>query len=364
LQIPVETATWSEFELLDSGKGQKLERWGKKIFVRPEPKALWRKASPELWDKADAVCDENERWRTSPGNFELTWEGIKFGLHASQESKHLGLFPEQEPHWRYLKNNLKPDDRVLNLFAYTGAATLIPASIGCKVTHVDASRPSVDWARENAKRNNMEAAPIRWIVEDAMTYLRREEKRGSRYEAILLDPPSFGRGPKGELWKIENIADLIDACAKVLSEKPRLVLLTMYNLEASALSLANLLQTDKLKGVAGNFEIQIGELALQEQPTPNRLPTPTLQKGDISALSRIDRGSAATKETPQGTREGNNRQGSAPYPAVAQGRQFAEGEGSQGAAPNLIPPPIGRGPGGGFLPRHLPLSLYGRASWH
>lgn len=263
----MESPHWNQFELLDSGEGQKLERWGQKIFVRPEPKALWRKANSSLWGKADAVCDENEVWKKSPGSFELTWEGVKFGLHMSQESKHLGLFPEQEPHWRFLKNNLKPNDRVLNLFAYTGAASLVPASVGCKVTHVDASRPSVDWARENAKRSGLEAAPIRWIVEDALTYLRREEKRGSRYEAILLDPPSFGRGPKGELWKIEAIAELIDACARVLSEDPRLLILTMYNLEASALSLANLLQTNKLTGMAKNFQLQVGELALREHPS-------------------------------------------------------------------------------------------------
>lgn len=259
--ISVKSASWGDFELLDSGDGQKLERWGRKVFIRPESKALWRKSNPAAWQKADAICDSNEIWRTSPGSFELAYEGLKFGLHSSQESKHLGLFPEQEPHWRLLKETLRPDDRVLNLFAYTGAATLIPASLGCKVTHVDASRPSVEWARENAKRNAMEAAPIRWIVEDAMTYLRREEKRGSRYEAILLDPPSFGRGPKGELWKIEQIADLIDQCARCLSDKPRLMLLTMYNLEASALSLANLLKTDTL---AAKSEIQVGELALKE----------------------------------------------------------------------------------------------------
>jgi len=266
--ITVQSTAWDQFQLLDSGDGQKLERWGKKVFVRPEPKAMWRKSNPALWTKVDALCDHNEIWRQSPGSFELEWEGVKFGLHASQESKHIGLFPEQEPHWRFLKDNLKKDDRVLNLFAYTGAASLIPASVGCKVTHVDASKPSVEWARENAKRSGMEAAPIRWIVEDAMTYLKREEKRGSRYEAILLDPPSFGRGPKGELWKIEAIADLIDQCARVLSDDPRLLILTMYNLEASALSLANLLKTDSLRG----GQIEVGELALRQKDSDRTLP--------------------------------------------------------------------------------------------
>jgi len=220
-----------------------------------------------MWSKADAMCDENEVWKTSPGNFQLEYNGIKFGLHASQESKHLGLFPEQEPHWRFLTQHLKAGDRLLNLFAYTGSASLIAAKAGAKVTHVDASRPAVDWARDNAKLSGMEDAPIRWIVEDAMNYLRREEKRGSRYEAILLDPPSFGRGPKGELWKIEKIAELIDACAAVLSDTPRLMILTMYNLEASALSLANLLKTPKLSA-----SVDVGELVLPEAASGRALP--------------------------------------------------------------------------------------------
>jgi len=264
----VESPQWEEFELVDSGDSQKLERWGKRLFIRPEPKALWRKSNPALWQKADAVCDENERWNRNFEKFFLEREGLKFDLHASQESKHIGLFPEQEPHWRAIKEIMKPGDNLLNLFAYTGSASLVAAQSGCKVTHVDASRPAVEWARENARLSGMESSPIRWIVEDAMTYIRREEKRGSRYEAILLDPPSFGRGPKGELWKIEKIADLIDACAKILSPNRKLLLLTMYNLEASALTLDSLLKTDTLK--AGSIEV--GELALKESAGGRYLP--------------------------------------------------------------------------------------------
>ncbi len=253
---------------MDSGDGQKLERWGDHVFVRPEPKALWRKAQPELWARADGICGEDEAWQKDFEPFELAWGSLRFGLHPSRESKHIGLFPEQEPHWRFLKEALRAEDRVLNLFAYTGAATLAAASAGAKVTHVDASRPAVDWARENAARSGLEQAPVRWIVEDAMTYLRREEKRGSHYEAILLDPPSFGRGPKGELWKIEKIAELLEACGRVLSDTPRFLLLTMYNLEASALTLANLLKIDRLGGAV----VEIGELALPEGSTGRHLP--------------------------------------------------------------------------------------------
>lgn len=206
-------------------------------------------------------------WKRSPGSFQLSYQGLTFGLHASQESKHLGLFPEQEPHWRFLRQHLRAGDRLLNLFAYTGSASLVAAQAGAKVTHVDASRPAVDWARDNAKLSGLSEAPIRWIVEDALTYLRREAKRASHYEAILLDPPSFGRGPKGELWKIEKIAELIDACLAVLSDKPRLMILTMYNLEASALSLANLLKTPKLKA-----HVDVGELVLPEAAGERVLP--------------------------------------------------------------------------------------------
>lgn len=265
--MPVQSAAWTEFELLDSGEGQKLERWGKKTFIRPEPKALWRKADPAAWSNADAICDEHEVWRKSPGEQILDWRGLKFITRASAESKHLGLFPEQEPHWDWMSSHIKKGDRVLNLFGYTGSASLVAAQAGATVTHIDASKPSVLWARENAQACGMSDAPIRWIVEDTMTYLKREERRGSRYEAIMLDPPSFGRGPKGELWKIEAIAELLDQCKRVLSDNPSFVILTMYNLEASALTLANLLEIFKTKA-----RVEVGELALKEKGRDRYLP--------------------------------------------------------------------------------------------
>jgi 23S rRNA (cytosine1962-C5)-methyltransferase len=265
----VQCAGWREFELLDSGEGEKLERWGDTWVVRPEPKALWRKAEPSLWKKATACCDANEQWTIPFAPRVIEWEqGIRFNLRTWQKSKHLGLFPEQEPHWRWINAHTRPGDRVLNLFGYTGSASLVAARGGAKVTHVDASEPAVRTARQNAQSSGLENRPIRWIVEDVVTYLKREQRRGSTYEGILLDPPSFGRGPKGQLWKVDAVADLIDQCRQVLAKPPRYVLLTMYNLEASALSLRNLMGGFASMGAS----LEIGELALKERDHDRFLP--------------------------------------------------------------------------------------------
>ena len=269
ISIPVQSAGWREFELIDSGEGQKLERWGDSLVIRPEPKALWRKGQPDLWKKAVAICDDTENWAKPFQQQVIEWEeGIRFKLRMWQKSKHLGLFPEQEPHWRWIREHTSPGDRVANLFGYTGSASLVAAKAGARVTHVDASDPAVRTARINAEISNLKDAPIRWIVEDVMTYLQREQRRNSCYEGILLDPPSFGRGPKGQLWKIDAVADLIDQCKAVLSKEPKFVLLTMYNLEASSLTLWNLMQPFKKMGAT----IEIGELALKEQQADRHLP--------------------------------------------------------------------------------------------
>lgn len=268
MQIPVQRADWREFELIDSGDGRKLERWGSTLVERPEPKALWRPHDPELWKQATAVCDAGENWTQPFRPQTLEWEqGIRFKLRMWQKSKHLGLFPEQEPHWRWIREQTQAGDRVANLFAYTGSASLVAAKAGAKVTHVDASDPAVRMARANAELSGLADAPIRWIVEDVVTYLKREARRGSVYEGILLDPPSFGRGPRGQLWKIDAIAELLDLCAAVLSDRPKFVLLTMYNLEASSLTLANLLEPLRRRGA----QIDIGELALKERHTERHL---------------------------------------------------------------------------------------------
>lgn len=269
------SANWSEYQLLDSGNGRKLERFGQVTIVRDEPKAWWKPDDAARWSKADAVLGEDGRWKMK-GNVPRQWimnmHGIQLQAKLTDGSKHLGVFPEQEPHWSWMAEKLRsrPKARVLNLFGYTGAASLAAAQAGAQVTHVDASKPSIAWGRDNQHASNMDDAPIRWVLEDTMKYVGREIKRGSRYEAILLDPPSFGRGPHGEVWKVEEkLVELLTECRKLLSEQPLMVIATLYNLEASPLMIENLMG-DVLGSLGG--ELVVGELALKHEKSPKRLP--------------------------------------------------------------------------------------------
>lgn len=261
------------YELLDSGRRYKLERVGSVTLIRGEPKAWWEPALPPAeWDRAAAVHDEDHGWDIRPGcprEWVLRGDGLSFLARLSDTSKHWGLFPEQAPHWQAIRQAATSGARLLNLFGYTGAATLVAAQTGWKPTHVDASRPAVAWARENQQASGLGDRPIRWIVEDALRYVRREIKRGSRYEGILLDPPAFGRGPDGTVWKVERqLPELLGLCRQLFSDQPRLLILTTYNIEASALMLRNLL-ADALGLPAG--QIEVGELALPHTATPGRL---------------------------------------------------------------------------------------------
>ena len=269
------SADWSEYRLLDSGNRRKLERFGPVTIIRDEPKAWWRPDDPTRWSKADAVLGEDGRWQMkggAPRQWVMELHGIKFQARITDGSKHLGIFPEQEPHWSWMAEKLKTREkpRVLNLFGYTGAASLVAARAGALVTHVDASKPSIAWGRDNQHISGMDEAPIRWVLEDTMKYVAREIRRGSRYEAILMDPPSFGRGPKGEVWKVEEkLVELLTECRKLLSERPLLVIATLYNLEASPLMIENLMG-DILGGLGGN--LAVGELALKHEKSDKRLP--------------------------------------------------------------------------------------------
>ena len=262
-----------DYELIDSGRRCKLERFGPVTVIRGEPKAWWEPAlPPEQWDRAQAVHDEDAGWELRPGcprEWELRFENLTFIARISDTSKHLGVFPEQSPHWRAIQQAAAPDARLLNLFGYTGAATLVAAAAGWQPTHVDASKPATAWARDNQTASRLDDKPIRWIVEDAVKYVRREIKRGSRYDGILLDPPAFGRGPDGNVWKVERqLPELLELCREALTEEPRLLLLTTYNIEASALMLRNLV-ADLMKPNGG--EIDVGELALPHSSAPGRL---------------------------------------------------------------------------------------------
>ena len=267
------------YELLDSGNRRKLERFGPVVVDRGEPKAWWAPALSEReWRRADAVHDEGRGWRFNNPRCPRSWEiaafGLRFSLRFSESSKHLGLFPEQAPHWRAIRRaaDVFPRDpanppRLLNLFGYTGAATLVAAKAGFHVTHVDASKPAIAWGRDNQARSGLADRPVRWVLEDAVKYVRREIRRGSRYDAVLLDPPAFGRGPGGGVWKVEfHLAELLDLCRQLLTERPRLFVLTTYNIEASALMLTNLL-ADLLPATG---ETTAGELVLPHASRPDR----------------------------------------------------------------------------------------------
>jgi 23S rRNA (cytosine1962-C5)-methyltransferase len=272
LQV-IATAGFADYALLDSGRGRKLERFGRITVDRPEPQALWQPRHPGLWAKAHAVfaADDDEekgRWRQTAETPE-SWDineavTLKARLMAF---RHLGVFPEQLPHWQWMRQGLatpangeKP--RVLNLFGYTGAASLIAAHAGADVTHVDASKKAITWARENQAASKLDAAPIRWIVDDARKFVAREVRRGRTYQCILIDPPKFGRGPEGEVWDLfADLPPLLADCAKLLAPGPARLILTAYAIRASALSLDGLMR----ETLAARAGAQVaGELAIAE----------------------------------------------------------------------------------------------------
>jgi 23S rRNA (cytosine1962-C5)-methyltransferase len=280
--LEILSPAWEEYALLDSGRRRKLERFGSQVIIRGEPKAWWEPALPASeWARAQAEHEEDQPWRRQPGavrEWTMRWRGLTLQARFTDTSKHLGIFPEQAPHWDFIQAQgaaaakLSGAERphLLNLFGYTGVATLAAAAAGWAVTHVDASKPAVAWGRHNQQLSGLAAAPIRWILDDAVKFVRREIRRGVRYDALALDPPAYGRGPAGELWKVETrLPELLALAREALSARPRFILLTMYNLEASPLMLANLL-AQMMDGLGGN--ITRGELALLPAPPARPLP--------------------------------------------------------------------------------------------
>jgi 23S rRNA (cytosine1962-C5)-methyltransferase len=258
------------YELLDSGKEEKLERFGNIVLRRPDPQALWAQQEPsDMWDKADGVyvreSTEAGKWT---GKLPTSWE-VPFGgltlLLKPTSFKHTGLFPEQLPNWQWSQELLKTrqNPKVLNLFGYTGGASLAAAQVGAEVTHVDASKSAVAWARDNAAASGLSDKPIRWIVEDVLVFVTREIKRGAKYDAIIMDPPAFGHGPKNEIWKIEDgLMELVGLCQQLLVEKPLFVLINGYAAGYSPLAFAYNL--DSLKNTFGG-EVEYGELNIEEK---------------------------------------------------------------------------------------------------
>lgn len=278
---------YQRYLLVDSGHGRKLERFGPYLLSRPCSQAVW---SPQLsdkeWDHADASFsrEQENKWthqRPLPLSWEIEVANLRFKI-SSTDFGHLGIFPEQQSFWEWIQTVIKPyvrtafKPRILNLFAYSGGSTLAAAKAGAAVCHLDASKGMVTWARENAKLNHLEQAPIRWIVEDVKKFLARERKRGSRYEGIILDPPSFGRGAKGEIFKIEDeIVGLLEDCRELLSDQPLFILFSCHTPGFSPLVMQHLM-TQALYGLKGTLEV--GEMILSGDPLVLNVPSGTYAK--------------------------------------------------------------------------------------
>ena len=269
--IVMRTTGWRDYALVDSGGGRKLERYGPYRVVRPEPQCLWApRLSAGEWEAADAVFDPSDedeagRWRFKAqpkDTWPLAWRDVRFKGRFTA-FRHLAFFPEQAANWAWLDEHLRArPGRVLNLFGYTGVASLVAASAGASVTHVDASKKAIGWARENAELSGLAERPIRWICEDARRYVQREARRGAQYEGIILDPPKYGRGPGGEVWRLfEDLPGLLADCVRLLSPGASFLLLNGYAERISGLSLGALL-AEALAGRTGR--IDWGELALME----------------------------------------------------------------------------------------------------
>lgn len=277
----LKTLPYAEYELLDSGEGEKLERYGKFVLSRPDPQALWNKRLPVSdWQKADAVFAHSGTkggWKKNsrvPEKWKIEFGGFNFFIKPTA-FKHTGLFPEQEPNWQWIINNIKSAGlnrpaSVLNLFGYTGGATLAALSAGAEVAHVDGSKSAITWAKENAVLSGLADRPVRWILDDAREFVKREIRRGVRYDGIIMDPPAFGHGPKKELWKIENdFLGLMKLCEEVLSKSPIFFLINGYSAGYSPIAYEN-----NLSPLAKKFggEIEKGELAIEESESGRLLP--------------------------------------------------------------------------------------------
>lgn len=297
---------WIDYELLDTGEGEKLEKFGQYIFVRPYEDAVWKKTlSKNDWEKADgkfwsSKAGAKKGWKITSkikDKWEMSYKGIKF-LASPTPFRHLGFFSEQASHWDFIEKKIResilqkknssaflqpsaktfrlknsssaPLPKFLNLFGYTGVASLFALRAGAEVTHLDASKQTLNWAKENQKISGMENLPMRIIEDDAIKFLEREEKRGNKYDAIIMDPPKFGRGPKGEVWKIdEMLPKLLSQMRKVLSDKPFFVILTSYAFDSSSLSLGYAL-AETMKDFRG--DIETGELCVLEKSNNRLIP--------------------------------------------------------------------------------------------
>lgn len=265
---------WADYQLLDTGNGQKLERFGKYTLKRPDPQILWKPHLPKSdWNKADATF-EKDKWILKgkiPEKWLLKYKNISFWAKLSP-FKHTGIFPEQTIQWDFIQekiNQAKREVNILNLFAYTGIASLAAVSVGAKVTHLDASHPTIGWAKDNQEASHLVDKPIRWILDDAIKFTQREIKRGLKYDGIIMDPPVYGHGPEGEKWDFnESFPKLLENCKQILSSQPIFIIINAYAISASAIMLENVLQDLNLGG-----KIEAGELTLKEEGRGRLLST-------------------------------------------------------------------------------------------
>ena len=262
---------WKDYEILDMANGEKLERWENITLIRPDPQIIWKEKSfPEKWKNANAKYDRSNtgggNWnfiKPLPKSWQIKYKDLTFNIKP-MGFKHTGIFPEQAVNWDWMMNKIRNSNReikVLNLFAYTGGASVACLKAGASVCHVDSSKGMCEWAKENVASSGLRERPIRFLIDDVVKFVNREIRRGNKYDGIIMDPPSYGRGANGEVWKFEeNIADLVKLCMNVLSDKPLFFLINSYTTGISSQVLENLLRINISKKVGGKFSH--GELGL------------------------------------------------------------------------------------------------------
>ena len=271
---------WKDYEIIDMASGEKLERWGNIKLIRPDPQIIWKnKSFPSEWKSANARYNRSNTgggaWEYSkrlPESWQVKYKNLTFNIKP-MGFKHTGLFPEQAVNWDWMINKIKQskrDIKVLNLFAYTGGATVACLSAGASVCHVDSSKGMTTWAKENVESSGLREKPVRFIIDDVVKFVQREIRRGNKYDAIIMDPPSYGRGKNGEVWQFENnIADLVELCTQVLSDDPLFFLINSYTTGISSKVLANLLELNMKRY---NGKITSGEIGLPMKNSKLVLP--------------------------------------------------------------------------------------------
>ena len=276
----MKTINFPEYKILDTSNGMKLESWNGVKLLRPDPQIIWNDKDKSIWSNIDAKYERSNKgggeWnifnKNIPDRWQINYDDLTFNLKL-MGFKHTGLFPEQAYNWTMLKNIIKnkKDVKVLNLFAYTGAASVACLSAGASVVHVDSSRGMVDWAKENVESSNLSDKPIRFIVDDVVKFVEREIRRGNKYDIILMDPPSFGRGSNKEIWNIEtDLYNLVNKCTEILSDDPLLFLINSYTTGLSMTVLENILNLTVNKKYKGN--ITSDELGIKEENSEIILP--------------------------------------------------------------------------------------------